>query len=174
MSTGEASKSAASKRVHWMQLVLLFLASLKSGKGICFEGMFLHLFKGSQRKGYQSGRQEIGVFIQPPGTGSWLYIDNLYPNGVIQFCSHHGALWTLFGCTHLYSLFQFLCQGRNRAAQGCDLRAGMAVYPTQTGFKGAILWHYRWTQWHCPGSAAAYCVTLLRSLPSSCSLWLTH
>lgn len=42
---------------------------------------------------------------------------------------------TLFVCSRLYSLFHFLHQGRNRAAQGCDLRAGMAVYPTGTGFK---------------------------------------
>lgn len=54
--------SAASKRVHWLQLVLLFLASLKSGKGICFEGTFLHLFKDRQRKGYQRGRRDQSFY----------------------------------------------------------------------------------------------------------------
>lgn len=42
------------QRVHWLQLVVLFLASLKRRKGICFEGIFLHLFKVV--RGFQSGR----------------------------------------------------------------------------------------------------------------------
>lgn len=100
------------------------------------------------------------------------------------------SLWTPFGftntvcrteaprCTRLYSLFQFLHKGRNTADQGCDTKASMAVYPVQTdsgvGFKGAIIWHYRWTQWYCSGPAIAYCVTLIKSLPSSFCLWFIH
>ena len=37
-------------------------------RGICFEGSLLDLFKGSQRKGYQSEKKDIEVFLLPVRT----------------------------------------------------------------------------------------------------------
>lgn len=97
------------------------------------------------------------------------------------------GLWAVFGfvmwrtngprCICLYSLFQFLQKGRNTAGQGRDTKAsnGWIQCRRTVEFKGArIHMHYRWTQWYCSGLAIAYCVTLIKSLPSSFCLRFIH
>lgn len=100
---------------------------------------------------------------------SWLFPDNLYPSGVTQLRWHHGVSAHSLGAPT-----SIPCSSFSAKAGIEQPRMWPQSRHSRAGFKGTIPWHYRWTRWHCPGSAAAFCVTLLKSLPSSCCLWLTH
>lgn len=106
---------------------------------------------------------------------SWLYIDNLYLNDVTQLCWHHGLSEHCLGASTSIPCSTFSAKAGLEQPRDMIPEQDGCVFHTDSvaGFKGAILQHCRWTRWHCPGSAAACCVTLLRSLPSSCCLWLT-